>query len=259
MMRSLIIVVPLAAVGILNIWCGQTQSGVAEPAFEVVSIRRHVPVGLRSPLDAYKKLINPGTLSMSATSVGNLIDFAYDLKSSAEIQGDKPEWLTREYYDVIAKTSSPVSTDQLKLMTQTLLANRFGFRCHKETKEGPMYALVLGKSLRLTPAADEETPEFNSQPIHTRLGDEIIFTYVEKKISLAQVADWLSSRFRRLVVDKTGIQGMFSFALKVTADQAMSNEEFINAIHEQLGLKVEPQRGPVESLIIEHIERPSEN
>lgn len=249
----------LVVVDILNMQCSNAQSDVTRPAFEVTSIKRHVNSGRHNILDLSKTTTSPEMLSMSSTSAGSLIEFAYDLKSTAQIAGSKPDWLNRESYDVIAKASSPVSSGQLKVMMQALLAERFQLKCHRETKEGPVYVLVPGNKVKLVPATDEEIPEFNSLPVHTRRGDEIIFSYIEKKVSMAQLADWLSSRFRRLVVDRSGMQGAFNFTLTITADQAMEIEEFISAVQEQLGLKVESQRGPVENVIIEHIERPSEN
>lgn len=236
--------------------------------FEVASVKRHIPSGRRGSVDSIgrptspdfpKTVIDPQMIRISATTAERLIAFAFGLRSSAEMEGNKPDWLARDAYDVIAKSNSPVDTRQMKTMLQALLEDRFKLQYHRERREEPVYVLLPGKKVKLTPAADDEITDFNSLPVHTRSGDEIIFSYVEKKISVAQIADWLSDRFRQPVIDKTGIQGLFSFTLKVTDDQAMEKLEFIHEIQEQLGLKIESQRAPFERLIIDRIEPPSDN
>jgi uncharacterized protein (TIGR03435 family) len=246
----------LAVVVFLHTARSHAQS---HPAFEAASIKPHPLNAVRTAADAPKTVIDPGMLSMSVISAGRLISFAYDLKSSVQIEGNKPLWLNREYYDVVAKTSSPASAEQLRLMMQGLLADRFHLVCHRETRDGQIYALVAGKNLKLKPASGQEPSEVNPHPVHTSRGDEAIFTYTEKSVSMAQVADWLWSRFGRPVVNATGLQGTFSFTLSVTADQAMGTEDFIYAVQQQLGLKVENRRGPIELLVIDGIERASEN
>jgi uncharacterized protein (TIGR03435 family) len=84
------------------------------PVFEAASIKPHPLNRVRTSADAPKTVIDPGMLSMSVISAGGLINFAYDLKSSAQIEGNKPMWLYREYYDVVAKTSSPAGRRRLR-------------------------------------------------------------------------------------------------------------------------------------------------
>jgi uncharacterized protein (TIGR03435 family) len=233
---------------------GQPES---PPRFEVVSVKPRVLAGGRGPANAPKTTIDPGMVSMAVTTAAALVEFAYACKSSRQVVGG-PDWLYRERYDVIARTTHPATRDQQRLMMQALLADRFQLACHRETREVPGYALLPGKKLKITRAAGLPATEL-VPPMHSRRGDDPIFTYTEKDVSMVQLADWLWSRYGRPVVDRTGLAGTFDFTLSVTADEAMTPEDFFSAIGEQLGLKLEAQRMRSEVWVIDRIQRASDN
>ena len=232
------------------------RAAATAPAFEVASIKRHVVAGDRRGADAPQDAVDPAMVSLRAASPGELLQFAFDCKSSQQIVGVPPR-LDREYYDALAKTASPASTDQQRLMMRSLLADRFRLACHLETRSVPGYALVAGRRLHMRPAG-RETADFSPTPVHSRRGGEMIFTY-SGKISMPQLADWLWRRFTRPVVDRTGLSGVFRFTVAVTPDQAMGFDDFTAAIRDQLGVEIKAQRVSIEVVVVDHMERPSEN
>jgi uncharacterized protein (TIGR03435 family) len=145
---------------------------------------------------------------------------------------------------------------------QTLLADRFQLRLRRETKELPVYALVAGKNGPKLREADEQGA--------MSLGRGRI---TARKASMERLAENLGNQLGRTVVDRTGLEGNFAFELEWTPDPGQpldlldpspapadpSGPSIFTALQEQLGLKLEPQKDPVEILIIDHVEKPSEN
>ena len=148
-------------------------------------------------------------------------------------------------------------------MLQALLAERFQMRVLRETKELPVYALVVGKS---GPQLHEAEGAGNGM----RIGRGRVTT---QAISMEPFAKNLGKLLGRTVVDRTGLEGKFAFTLEWTPDPGQpmgllgpspasaddSGPSIFTALQEQLGLKLEPQKGPVEILVIDHVEKPSEN
>jgi uncharacterized protein (TIGR03435 family) len=225
--------------------------------FEAASIKARVLTDDRGPANAPKTTIDSGMLRMTLTTAGSLIEFAYGCKSSTEI-ANGPDWLFRQHYDVVAETQRPATKDEQRLMMQALLVERFRLSCHRDTRDVPGFALLRGKSLKMKasvgPPASVLIP-----PTHIQRGDEQIFKYSEKGVSMAQLAEWLWGRYARPIVDKTGLPGIFDFELLISADEAMSPQDFMAAIQAQLGLKVEAQHVPIQIVVIDHIDRASEN
>lgn len=183
---------------------------------------------------------------------------------------------TPKKYDVVAKEedtenglklSSQQRDARFRLRLQSLLAERFRFQFHTGTKELPVYALVVGKN----------GPKFQKAKtpgsITMRPGQLIAHSF-----SMPYLAATLSNRVGRLVLDKTGLQDDYDFTLKWTpeertpqafapaqmAQNALARPEangpsIFTALQEQLGLKLESQKGPVEILVIDHVEKPSAN
>jgi uncharacterized protein (TIGR03435 family) len=166
-----------------------------------------------------------------------------------------------EKYDITAKAAIPVHTDELPQMLRTLLAERFQLQFHRETKELPVYALVAAKS---GPKFHKAEPDGNT----SMQGENGAFVF--RGTSMPQFAEDLAtlSQVDPFVLDRTGIPGAFDFNLKF----GESNDEMkrvlvtgdgpsiFTLIQEQLGLKLEARKGPVEMLVIDHVERvPTEN
>jgi uncharacterized protein (TIGR03435 family) len=152
-------------------------------------------------------------------------------------------------FAAMQKMTPAEQREQVALMEQSLLADRFKLKVHFETRELPAYTLVIAKGgAKLTPAKDGEVSMLSS------LGDETTGTAV----MLAQfVRSPLLRPDGRVVIDQTGLKGAYDFTIKgESGDDASS---FFTLIQEQLGLKLVPTKAPVEVIVIDHIEKPSEN
>jgi uncharacterized protein (TIGR03435 family) len=144
-------------------------------------------------------------------------------------------------------------------MLQALLAERFQLKVHRETREIPMYAVVVGKNgPKMKPvSADATGGSF------VRTGDQ--GNHMETtKGNMVQLADQLSFTAGRPVIDKTGLQGYYAYTLDwFPANRTMPPDspasDMFQAIRDQLGLKLENTKGPGEELVIDHVEKPSEN
>jgi uncharacterized protein (TIGR03435 family) len=156
-------------------------------------------------------------------------------------------------------------------MLRTLLADRFQLRLHRETREMSVYALVVAKSgpkLSSEPICDRPKVDLNSAAVG--------MTFCKPTESMVQFASQITMESDRPVVDMTGLTGQYAFAVKWTPDSgdgprcspaqagclnetARPDREFFSAIQEQLGLKLEPRKEPVEVLVIDRADRPAAN
>jgi bla regulator protein blaR1 len=250
-MKSLLLLVALGAL------FGQT------PGFEVASVKPSDPATAMSiRRSGYR-------MAFTSTSLEFLITWAYDVHTE-RLYG-KPNWLDSVRYDVMANAPQddkpapprqPGQPTELQKMMQSLLAERFKLVVHRETRELPMYALMVAKGgakVRLTeaPAVMGQTPF--SMPGRGRL--------IGTQVSAEMLAKVLSDQLGRSVKDQTGLQGVFDFKLDWEPDpspahmggvptpvELSAGSSLFTAIQEQLGLKMEARKGPVEVLVIDHIE-----
>jgi len=207
-----------------------------------------------------------------------LIEQAYNLPVGSKRVVGGPDW-TRQDVDqfeiqakiedslfaAMQKMTAPQQREQVDLMEQSLLAERFKLKVHFETRELPIYTLVVAKGgAKLTPASPGETSSLTD--LDTVQGSEM----VGKAVTLDQFvhAPFLRTGGRP-VVDQTGLTGAYDFTLKSGPDsfsppgtgQEMEADEppFFKAIQEQLGLQLVPAKDAIEVIVIDHIEKPSEN
>ena len=280
---STAMIVATLAFGLLSTPRVRAQSPPAAetpaPSFEVASIKPNKSDDMRMMLR-----ITPDGLSAAGMSAKFLIEFAYDIKDF-QISGG-PGWLDSEKYDIDAKMDEATieaikkmpreqAVEQRRLMLQSLLADRFKLKVTHSSKELPVYALVVAKNgPKLTHSAD--TPP-GSTP-----RNQLRFTPGELSgmgVPISLLVNQLAREVGRQVVDKTGLQGNYDFTLRFTSEQRLgppggpggpgasgdapppdsSGPSVFTALQEQLGLKLEPQKGPVELLIIDSIEKPSAN
>jgi bla regulator protein BlaR1 len=281
--------------GLMNAPQSRAQSPAATstppPAFDVVSIKpNHGGTGL------FRINAEPGRFVADNATLKFLIQFAYHVKES-QILG-AAGWIDSNHYNIEAKQDDS-STDvqrklsrddqgeQLRLMLQSMLADRFKLTLHHETKDLPIYALVVAKNgpkLQESPAAPEDSAPPGSptpngpQPRHSiRMGRGQLTVNAQ---SLDMFAELLSHQLGRVVVNKTGLKGYYDFTLKWTPDESeaqmsggpgggpdarpapapdASGPSLFTALQEQLGLRIDAQKGPVDTLVIDHVEKPSEN
>jgi len=213
---------------------------------------------------------NAGRFSASGYTVRLLIIYAYDVHRSQVSSG--PAWLDSDKYDIVARADEGrmPSPEEWKIMVQKLLADRFGLTFHHEKKTLSVYALTAGKGgSKLTPTdADVNVPPDISFYALGKLGARA-----------ATMADFVHSLQRnvldRPIIDQTGLSGRYNFTLNWVPDefqfaavrtpggpQIPSNTEgadLITAIQQQLGLKLEATKAPADVMVIDRVQRPSEN
>jgi uncharacterized protein (TIGR03435 family) len=266
------------------------QQPVRGPAFEVVSVKPNQSGGLGIQVNT------PGPDRFTATNIPlrDLIRFAYDVQDVRLIGG--PDWIRSERFDVVAKAEQPFPAwgpagppMPLLLMVRTLLADRFGVAVHQETRELPVYALVVAREDRkfgpdITPSkldCEKQAQAGPRPPPGPRGGGDAPPTcgmrigpgqMVMGGTPMSQFATVLSNFVQRVVLDRTNLPGMFDFRVSWTPDQIPkgppppgapplppvdpNGPSLFAALQEQLGLKLEATRAPLEVLIIDRAERP---
>jgi uncharacterized protein (TIGR03435 family) len=165
-----------------------------------------------------------------------------------------PAWVNSDEYDVEAKASAPVSLQELRLMLRTLLAERFKLQVHTEKREGRVYALVAAKSgPKLGGPLEQDAPGYGYSTVTSRN----LLMFSPSNPTVPAVARGTPVP----VINKTGIEGIFDFALKIRPDRETDTFMFWQrTLQDQLGLRLESQKDAVEFLVIDHVERaPSAN
>jgi uncharacterized protein (TIGR03435 family) len=229
------------------------------PAFDVASIKPN-QMGNAGGEKAEREniTVSPEGVIMRNVSLRSCLRWAYSVK---DFQISGPGWLASEKYDIAAKTAPPTSNDQLRLMMQTLMADRFKLALHRETKDLPVYALVVAKNGRKLHEAAAGDVKGSMRPA----GGGLEF----RNFSMAEFAEQLAARplkVDRPVFDKTDLNGTFDFTLKLADNmqdlkstlegiEKGEGQAISTIIQQQLGLRLQPQKGPVEVLVIEHAEK----
>jgi uncharacterized protein (TIGR03435 family) len=216
-----------------------------QPSFDAASIKPNVTFLVGSREGALQ--FGPGSVAGASVTAREIILQAYRLRYG-QLSGG-PDWIGSDRFDVEAKAATPADPDQLRLMLQTLLAERFKLTVRRDTKEMPVYALTVAKGgPKLREMKDgEPTPTGR----HLVAGKPSIYM----RADMHDFADHLSILLMdRPVLDKTGLQGVYLFAMAVDV-----NADLMTQIEAEFGLKFESQRAPVETVVIEHIEKPDPN
>jgi bla regulator protein blaR1 len=245
----------------------QAQSAGTQ-GFAVASIKSN---RTEAPNSGFRRFTG-GKLDATNVTLRTLISFAYDISQDQILQG--PAWLDSERYDVLAKPdrsseseTSGGSMAEIRFRTQKLLADRFKLTLHKESRELPIFALVVDKG----GPKNLQPPKGSSPDLVTN--GHLVTCQAASMGMFAKV--FLMGRVHTVVLDRTGIQGQFDFSMDWTPDDLWArrpgdpNEEHASpdpagpslfvALREQLGLRLEATRGPVDMLVVDHAERPSEN
>jgi uncharacterized protein (TIGR03435 family) len=286
---GLLAVAILLAAGAYGLF-GQSE----RPAFQVASIKPNGsnwsdptehPMGV-----GYRP---GGRLTATNASLKLLVRFAYAAHESShwlplpasQVVGG-PSWTNNPGYDIEAKPDGPTDPKRAWLMLQTLLADRFKLALHRETRELPVYNLTVAKGGPKLPAAKEagciSFPP-GTQPHY--VAGKVDCGYVSgpfsrnsaglqiegRKVHMADLVRELTSVLDRPVADKTGFTGEFDLKLLFTSDASLLGfgtgrlptdpnlPNIFAALEEQLGLKLTPAKGPVEVLVIDHVEKPTAN
>jgi len=231
------------------------------PAFEVASVTPCKP-GTPAPPGEHAGMVQftypGGRLRASATTLQFLMEWAYGIQPSQHSAG--PGWMAADRYDVVAKAADNNATDdQMKLMTQALLAERFQLKVHHDTKELPVYVITAGKTgPKLFPPKDGETHMLRVSP---QVGpDQKVASYrvTATRFSLSQLSDTFARQLGRVIVNKTGLDGDFDFTMDLTPDDSrpspLDPSLLIDAMR-QLGLSMSSQKLLVDFLVIDGAEK----
>jgi uncharacterized protein (TIGR03435 family) len=241
-------------------------TGAPLPSFEVASVKATNPRS-RRPIGIFT--YPGGRVTAGLCTFKMLMMYAFDVQSF-QVSGG-PGWINDDRYDIIALP--PASSRSSKLnppypkvppnaeqreMLQVLLMDRFQLKFHRESKEGPVYALVKGnRELKLQDAKNKaDYPWAGAYKGGAIDGDGL----AGQNISMPLLAARLSRYLERPVVDQTGLKGSYDFKFQYSTDEsAFDVLSCIFASVQGIGLKLKPAKGPVETIIIDHVERPSEN
>jgi uncharacterized protein (TIGR03435 family) len=272
-------------------------SPAARPRFEVVSIKPCKPVATGGT-PTFGGDSSPGRLRIACgiladTDNVGLIQVAYNRYATGRLTSTKmipieggPDWIHSERYDIQAESEGRESILMMQgPMLQTVLEDRFKLRVHRETRQGPVYELALGKaSPNLKRLQNGKcTPAVVGSPLPVLPeGGHLCRNMASPQAinieggTLSTLADLLGMVLDRPVLNKTGMPGSFEMKLAFSPDDSPAPRLTTNdpgvpavrtsdapgifqAIQEQLGLRLVPAKGPVDVLIIDHVERPSEN
>ena len=186
----------------------------------------------------------------------HLIQQAFDIKDFQILDG--PTWLGNDNFDFVARTASPVELNDRTIQPylQSVLADRFQFHYHRETRDLPVYFLLAAKT---GPKLTKHTGDAGTGMDASGGKDKISMSGT--KISMAHLCDFLGRNVERPVIDRTGIEGEFDLTLEWSPAQLgdLSGPSIYTALQEQLGLRLESGKGPVDMIVIDSIEKPSEN
>lgn len=243
------------------------QSAPLVQAFDVVSIKRNTT----SSSFAANPPLKGGRIRFTNVTLKDMLSVAYPVDELHMYGG--PAWIDNEHYDVEATTTElSASDDRYHQMLQAMLADRFRLTLHRESKQEPIYALVIGKkglAAKATPsgACSVIAPGTEPQPGQTPCSKctSQSRTHLEcVGMTTARLAYILSFISGRPVVDQTGYGGRFNINFDFTpGDTVASNPDLppsiFDALQQHTGLRLQPRRGPVEVLVIDHVEKPSEN
>lgn len=231
------------------------QSSAAPPSFDVASIKPTPPGGRgrggMGMLSENNIQATPGSLTMRHVTLKAAIAWAYHV---FEYQVSGPEWTGADRYEIAAKAGSPASQDELRAMLQTLLADRFHLTLHRQTKEMSAMVLTVGKNgpkLRESKTEGEGSIE----------PDPRTMTVAVQRVPMAQIIDPLARIFQVPVIDQTGLTGRYDVNMNIAkyipqnGDRVDPLSIIQNGLMEELGLKLEAKKVPVDLLIIDHAEK----
>ena len=245
------------------------QQPDAKLAFDVVSIKRHTVVERGGRLG-----FQPGGrfVMVNVTAAG-LILTAYPT-STGDFVG-APDWVRSERFDIDARATVEPTREQEQALLRTLLGDRFRFAAHYESQERPVYNLVvarpggrLGPQIRridvdcLTYKADPNDRGASGgemPPCSSRMSGGTTLLIVSGGRTMQELGDSMQGLVGRPIVDKTGLSGYYAFTLDTSGFADPGPGAIFTAVQEQLGLKLESARAPINTLIVDRIERPAEN
>lgn len=270
-------------------YTAQSQTHSTVPEFEAASIKPNPGCDGRQGRSGG----GPGRLNMECVTLASLVQTAYGTFADGHSLNprilrimDGPGWINSEVYAIEAKANgNPPMAEMYGPMLQALLENRFKLKLHRDTRESPIYALTVassGQKLARTkegsciplatilkhpppPPGPGEAPPIVCGP--QRMGRSGSATTINALgMTMSDFADSLNKYLDRPVFDRTNLNGLFDFHLEFNPDDraatpsdGTAEESIFTALTEELGLKLLPDKGPLDVIVIDHVEKPSEN
>jgi uncharacterized protein (TIGR03435 family) len=265
------------------------SSPASDPAFEVVSVKPNKSGDQRVMIQM------PPTGRFTATNIAvrMLLRQAYDVQDFQIVGG--PNWLASDRFDIVAKTPEGMTgPEQIRLMLRAMLGDRFKLAAHVETREMPIYSIVVARpDGKLGPKLSAAKVDCEARFAAARRGGpppsfpepgqpvECGFMMAPGNMNvggmpMAELARALSPQVGRIVVDKTGLQGRYDFQMTYAPEGRgfgpgpgpggaepppvdPNMPSLFTALQEQLGLKLDSERGPVDVVVIDRVEQPTED
>jgi uncharacterized protein (TIGR03435 family) len=272
--RSRMAVLPILSGVLATIPSGAAAQIANPPTYDVASIKPS------KASDETTLLFRPGAFSAKGMTLKSLLKEAYGIQDD-QISG-APKWVSTQTYDIEAKvdgvdaaTLEKLSEDQFKGMFRSFLRDRFQLKVHWETKELPVLALVVAKGgPKLQQAKPGDTyPDGIKGPDGKPAGHAGMLMWGRGRLTgqgipIGNLVPPLTQELGRIVEDKTGLTGNYDIELRWTTDDAAPDSRsasdspgpsLFTAMQEQLGLKLESQKAPVQVLLIDHVEQPAPN
>jgi len=235
-------------------------SGQTVVSFEVASIKPSPPAMLGSGF----RLPGGGRFEATHVTVKDMVAFAFDVRDFNVSGG--PSWASTDRYEILAKTDQGATRPQMREMLKLLLADRFKLVVRHETKQATVYRLLVGRS----------NPKLKQSAGASGFLKFVSRGHIEGDgVTMSGLASYLQTLLGQVVQDQTGLVANYDFSLNWTPDEGQAGKpgagaaprnpdddsaaSIFTALQEQLGLKLESSKGPVDNLAIEHVEKPSEN
>jgi uncharacterized protein (TIGR03435 family) len=259
------------AIALFAISAVAAQSNPDQPKFEVASVKR-------TDQCLFDSSVDPGAVVLKGFPLKAVLTEAFKVKAD-QVVG--PSWLDNDCFEIVAKMPAGATGDQLPAMLQALLVERFKLAAHKEDRPSQVYALVVDKNGPKFKESDQNSNFMGKLPagaVRLRRGGGGI----KASMTMAKLASYLSGRGYGPVLDFTGLNGNYDIDLSWGPDPAFERPgpyaaaaaaehpgsadggaglpaaptaDMFTAIRDSLGLKLEPRKQPVETLVIDHIER----
>ena len=242
---------------------GQSTEAPA-PAFDVASVKGSQASAGGERRGRENIQVSPGTVTMRNINLKACIRWAYHV---TDYQVSGPGWLDSDRYEIVGKAAGPATEEQLRLMMQALLQERFKLAVHRQIKELSAYVLVVGKGgLKVQESKTEG--ETVIEPNQKQLSVTV------QRAPVSQLAEMLGNVLRAPIVDQTGLKGRYDVTLNVAkyaADMAAQGKSIDNGpmdpfalismiLQDEFGLKLEAKKMPLDMVIVDHAEKaPVEN
>jgi uncharacterized protein (TIGR03435 family) len=232
------------------------QTTTSQPAFEAASVKPSKTGGDSSSWNS-----RLGYIVMKNQTLQRLVAIAYGFSDEQRVLGG-PKWVASDRFDIEARASGPAKDPELLLMLRNLLADRFELAVHQETKNGSGYSLTTVKGgLKIHPDESEGKQVWNSSR----------GKIVAQRITMSKLAEALTRLLGTSVADNTNVQGQYTFSLEWSLDAQNSaasdrgiasmpaGPSLEDVLAQQLGLKLENKKLPIDVVVIDRAEKPTEN